>query len=399
MRLKGLLAAVTTSCLVLFLHAGAGAQTDPEREQARQEFNRGVTLYQEGAWNAALGAFQEAYRLRPHPSVRVNMANCYERLNRPLEAIFHFESFLDEAGANATRDQKREVEAALARLRRQVGELTLRVSPDGALVRIDSTETRRAPIVEPVRLTAGNHSIEVSLDGYRSVRRQVEVPGGGDANLEVRLERGADVAVATLPPSLPPPQRTPEPQVRPQPLESPRPPTRSTAATSPPTGSASRQPATGSSDSAAAVSEPNFSRPPGGQPRDQERSSGPRVTPAAIGVGIATLAVGVGAAITGGMALGAESDFDAAVEASNDPDATDAEREAAIDQGERDADKADTLAAVTDILIGAAVVGAGVTLALILTAGPEEEETGDPALVMKPVASTDGAGFMLVGRW
>ena len=152
---------VSTLVAVWLASAGALAQDDDAREieQARAEFNRGVERYQAQDWRGALEAFQEAYRLRPHPSVRVNMANCYEQLDRPMEAIFHFERFIAESGNDITPEQRRDVQAALGRLRRTVGELSLRISPDGAQVRIDGAETRRAPITEVVRLAAGPHTV------------------------------------------------------------------------------------------------------------------------------------------------------------------------------------------------------------------------------------------------
>ena len=63
--------------------------------------------------------------------VRVNIANSYERLSRPLEALVHFERFLVEA-TSASPQQRREVETAIRRLRQLVGAIEVHVVPDGA---------------------------------------------------------------------------------------------------------------------------------------------------------------------------------------------------------------------------------------------------------------------------
>src|SRR6478609_6664356 len=54
-------------------HAPDGAT----RARARQNFQTGVAAYQRGDFSVALEAFLTAYRLAPHPTVRVNIANCY----------------------------------------------------------------------------------------------------------------------------------------------------------------------------------------------------------------------------------------------------------------------------------------------------------------------------------
>jgi len=137
----------------------------------------------------ALAHFQEAYRIKPHPVVRVNMANCYDRLGKPLPAIFHFERFLDESDPNAA--QRKEVTEALSVLRGKVSELTLRVAPDGASVTIDDGERRQSPILEPVRLEAGRHVIEVALSGYQTQKRDVMLEGGQPREATFRLERAS----------------------------------------------------------------------------------------------------------------------------------------------------------------------------------------------------------------
>jgi tetratricopeptide (TPR) repeat protein len=91
LRHVGLLAALgalVISSLAVSPSRGA-AQDDTAR--ARTEFQRGVELFQGSDYQRALDAFQEAYRLAPHASVRLNIANCYEQLGRPVEALFHFE--------------------------------------------------------------------------------------------------------------------------------------------------------------------------------------------------------------------------------------------------------------------------------------------------------------------
>ena len=58
-----------------------------DREVARRHFERGVALYEAENFDGALEEFRAAYEAQPHPSVLVNIANCYARTNRPVRAI------------------------------------------------------------------------------------------------------------------------------------------------------------------------------------------------------------------------------------------------------------------------------------------------------------------------
>ena len=63
------------------------ARAQDDREQARIQFERGVGLYESHDYEGALASFQEAYRLAPHPTVRVNMANCLPSMSSSSFAL------------------------------------------------------------------------------------------------------------------------------------------------------------------------------------------------------------------------------------------------------------------------------------------------------------------------
>src|SRR3954470_20213855 len=67
------------SLLAWLWFAGAGTgiaqPEDPNVVRARELFKLGVDAYDRGSYTEALQSFQQAYQLRPHPAVRVNIAN------------------------------------------------------------------------------------------------------------------------------------------------------------------------------------------------------------------------------------------------------------------------------------------------------------------------------------
>ena len=339
----------------LALPSNASAQTEAERAQARAAFQRGVEAYAAERFEEALASFQEAYRIAPHPSVRVNMANCYERLERPLEALDHFERFLAEA-ENASAEQQREVRTAVRRLRQQVGEVFVRVQPDGATVRVGNV-LRTAPVLEPIELARGTHRVEVSFAGHRTETRDVEVRGGDRVELTVTLVQAAPEVV------------TPPPEV----LDS-----------------------EGTNDASDADEGANDATV-GDDAFEEEDDAGggrrlhfdaPTIAAGAATVVLLGTTIGLGVA-----ALGAESDFEDAVERSTSAP-TAAERNEARADG-RDADRrASRLSIATDVFAVTTVLAAGATVFFLLW------DRGDDDTARTQVAPIAGpnAGGVLVRR-
>jgi hypothetical protein len=325
------------------------------RAEAKIQFQAGVAAYDAQRYPEALAHFQEAYRIKPHPLVRVNMANCYERLGKPLQAIFHFERFLDENGGSP--EQRKEVTEALRALRAKVGEVALRIAPDGATVTIDGGEKRQTPILEPIRLDAGLHVIEVALSGYESVKREVVLNGGQRIEVTITLERA--LTAATAAPAL-------------------------VAA-----GAATAEPAAAPADTAqaAAPSEPAEAPPPAEPPVPDDEESRTLLPVAGWITGGATAALLVAALITGQLALSAEADFEDAAETVADTSgATPIERRAAHGEALAAASNADSLAVTSDILLGVAVLGAAATVYLAIDhhAGDDGDERASTALLIAP---------------
>jgi hypothetical protein len=347
----------------LALPVAASAQDDV-RARARDSFAQGVQRYEAHEYQGALEAFEEAYRLSPHPTVRVNMANCYERLQRPVEALNHFELFLQEA-QGASRPQRREVEAAIRRLRGRIGEVTLSVAPDGAQVTIDGTEAGSGV---PIRLSVGSHQVEVRREGFRTGHREIQVQAGQTQRLAIELER-APPAVAVTPPT-PPTPVAPEPT--PEPIE-PTPAPRPVAHT-----------------------------PPHPTPPPESGGFQLRLTLPVIIAGSAMIGFTLAAIISGSVAVAANNDFENAVVRSNDPAVSPVERNQARDQGLSAADRANTSSIVCDVFIIGAIAAAGVTTFFVIVDGMnggEEVASTHAHLRAAPSIGRNGGGLMLAGSF
>jgi tetratricopeptide (TPR) repeat protein len=63
-------------------------------ERAKAALEHGQKLYDTAKYDAALAAFEEAYRAYPVPDLHYNIGLCHERLGHPREAIAAFEAYL-----------------------------------------------------------------------------------------------------------------------------------------------------------------------------------------------------------------------------------------------------------------------------------------------------------------
>src|SRR5262249_4659779 len=78
---------------------------DPVTIQARARFKEGVDFYDKGQYENARLAFLQAYALKKHPAVLLNLAQSSAKAGHALEASKYFQQFLRES-TTATPDQK-----------------------------------------------------------------------------------------------------------------------------------------------------------------------------------------------------------------------------------------------------------------------------------------------------
>jgi tetratricopeptide (TPR) repeat protein len=80
--------------LGLMLVAGV-ARADEAFEKARVHSQAGIAYYDESRYDEAAREIEAAYRLKPLPELKYNLAECYERLGRVLDAARAYRAYLD----------------------------------------------------------------------------------------------------------------------------------------------------------------------------------------------------------------------------------------------------------------------------------------------------------------
>ena len=196
---------VRCAALLLAVSALMGGSTaraeekDAVTEMARRRFQEGVKFFDQKRYEEARGAFLQAYALKRHPALLLNLAQSEIRSGHPAEAARHFAAFLREA-ANPSALERSEAEKGLREARSKLARIQIS-APSGAEVFVDGETVGQAPIADPVDVTPGTHTIEARL-GTKTASTSVSVV--------VSRLAAATVSFESAPPP-PPPVAEPPP--------------------------------------------------------------------------------------------------------------------------------------------------------------------------------------------
>ncbi|MCS6799245.1 MAG: hypothetical protein NZ898_12085 [Myxococcota bacterium] len=365
-----------STALVASLLVAAPLSAQDSRTRAREFFEAGVAAFARADYQAALEAFERAYRTQPHPAVLVNIANCHLNLERPMDAAVYFERYLREAGT-VEPARRAEIEAALGRARAAIATIDVR-GPAGIEVVVDGEPSGRTPLRRPVEVNPGSHVVELRFpDG----RVQTERPRLGLGQALTIEARASAEPVASSIPSRPPAPEPAGPTTGPQTRTAPE----STVPARGP-GPVDRPNEVESTD---APRPSTASAPQAASSPDEEATRGegpplgiPWVSWIAGGVAIVALGAGVG---FGATALSQKSEYETLAEdyraavAAGDASLADYYRE----QARRVDEARATNALLADLFFVAAAAGAAVAVWFVVD---EPEEQDGRAAAVRPTA-------------
>jgi tetratricopeptide (TPR) repeat protein len=153
----------TVVVLLLGLARAAAADDEPLAEAAKARFDQGVELASQGDYEGALQAFRDAHAASPNVAVLYNIGQAEVALGRPVEAAATLSRYLREGGDSVPPERRRQVKEQLELLESFIVDLDVTLPPN-ARISVDGREVGRSPLAEPVRLTAGRHKVDASLD-------------------------------------------------------------------------------------------------------------------------------------------------------------------------------------------------------------------------------------------
>ncbi len=165
----------------------AAGPTAAEVAKARPHYKRGVALYQDGAFDAALVELEKAYAIAPSYKILYNVGLVYVQLNDFAGALKAYRQYLEEGGKKIDGKRRAEVEKDIRKMELRVGTVTLKVSVDGADVLVDDEVVAKSPLSEPLIVNAGKRKIAASKPGHTPMARVLVIVGGDEKDLKLDL--------------------------------------------------------------------------------------------------------------------------------------------------------------------------------------------------------------------
>lgn len=200
---------VTTlaACLLLLLVSSAKAAglTDASNptERARASFHRGVQLYGEGSFEAALAEFRKAYQWSPNYRLLYNIAQTYFELHDYVNASRSLKQYSQEGGSEITPERRAEVADLNQKLEERIAHLDIVCNLDGADLRVDDISVGVSPLAAPILVNAGPRRVTAIKAGHPVVARMVTVAGAEKAKVMMDIPAaGEPTAIASPRPGM-----------------------------------------------------------------------------------------------------------------------------------------------------------------------------------------------------
>jgi Tfp pilus assembly protein PilF len=168
---------------------------DATTSMARARFKEGVEFYDKGDFEQARVSFLQAYALKKHPAVLLNLAWSCVKSGHALEAERYFKQFLTE-GKDITDKQRADANDGLTQSHSKLGRIEIAATA-GTEVTIDGEKVGTAPLSDPVAVEAGAHTVKFKGPDGGTDTQSVTVLGGEKAT--AKFGKGGAAPATTTP--------------------------------------------------------------------------------------------------------------------------------------------------------------------------------------------------------
>jgi hypothetical protein len=174
--------------------ASADPQASPT-QQASEHFDRGVAMYNEADYRAALVEFRKAYEIAPNAAVLYNLGQTYYQLQNYAQALTAFTRYLAESGDSPSH--KAEVEGIISTLKSRVGKLLVTTSLPDAEITIDDELAGKTPLTAAIDVSIGHRKVTALRAGKPAETRYVDVAAGELVKVSIEFVTAADTDIST----------------------------------------------------------------------------------------------------------------------------------------------------------------------------------------------------------
>jgi hypothetical protein len=182
---RSILRVASAMALVVLL---AGQVLAADKDEARQWLQSGLNSMKAGDFVAAVADLERSSALSATPDSLLNLAACYRSLQRYAEALDMLKRLRQEFDGKLKPSIMDAAFHLEAEVQSQVATLVLSVEPPSAEVSIDGRTSLASAGTESYLLAPGDHTIEASLAGYRTLTRTVKLAAGAQTTERLVLE-------------------------------------------------------------------------------------------------------------------------------------------------------------------------------------------------------------------
>lgn len=165
----------------------SGSVSEEAKQEAIVRFKRGLELYGEGAFAAALIEFRRANEIAPNWRLHYNIAQVCAQVQEYVCALESFATYLRQGAAEVPVERRAEVEREILRLEARVATLVVRANVDGAEVSLDDVPVGFTPLPARLTVNSGRHRVTVAKPGFVVAIRHFDAAGQESYDIDLTL--------------------------------------------------------------------------------------------------------------------------------------------------------------------------------------------------------------------
>jgi hypothetical protein len=154
--------------------------------EAKSLFQEGNMLRKAGDLQGALEFYQRSRRLVPSMPNTLNAAYCLEQLGRTDELLELYEEILTKFRGELSPQEQQQLSLSMSVLRRKLGSIDV-LGDVGGMLLVDGRVRGTLPIVAPVHVQPGQHTVRVFKEGWEPFERTVTVGSGQTVPIDASL--------------------------------------------------------------------------------------------------------------------------------------------------------------------------------------------------------------------
>jgi hypothetical protein len=183
--------------ITLAAPAPALAQSAKDKDRASELKKKGDAAMVSLRYEEAIEAYKQAYEITGDPALLYNRGRALQGLGLFPEALEQLEAFKQQASP-ALLSRVPALESLITEVRSKIASVLVLSNAKKARILIRSKVVGTTPLGGHIKLNAGPALVEVEAEGYLPFKQTVELPGGGDIEIQANLKLKSKMGLLTV---------------------------------------------------------------------------------------------------------------------------------------------------------------------------------------------------------